>query len=239
MAGIFTHRLGAFNPAAGGGGSDPHFANVVFLSGFDGTNGQTTFTDESGYARAITQVGSAQISTAQSKFGGSSLLLNGSTDAVTCADSADLEIGSGSFTVEGFVYINSLTNFNFISHNDDFGNGWTLRRESGSLSFAAGGAGTVGSAWTPSTGVWIHLAADVDAVNAIARTYVDGALFQKTTGRTFPASNGNTVLAIGKEAWRASRFLNGYVDEVRITQGVARYASDSGFTVPTAPYPRS
>ncbi len=34
-------------------------------------------------------------------------------------------------------------------------------------------------------------------------------------------------------------FLIGWLDELRITKGVARYASDGGFTVPTAAFPRS
>ena len=33
--------------------------------------------------------------------------------------------------------------------------------------------------------------------------------------------------------------LTGWIDELRITKGVARYDSDSGFTVPTAAFPRS
>lgn len=32
--------------------------------------------------------------------------------------------------------------------------------------------------------------------------------------------------------------MNGWLDEVRITKGVARYSLDSGFAVPTAAYPR-
>ena len=33
--------------------------------------------------------------------------------------------------------------------------------------------------------------------------------------------------------------LNANLDEVRITKGVARYASDSGFSVPSPAFPRS
>lgn len=226
--------------AGGGGGGDPYWSNVVLLSGFEGADGSASFTDESSYARTITAVGSAQIDTAQSKYGASSLLCASATsDGITCADSADFEIGSGSFTVEGFFRFNTVVDCHFISHNDVSGNGWSFRRESGALSFSAGATGTTEITWTPVTGQWYHLAADIDFAAAIARIYVDGTMLQKTTGRSFPATNGATVLAIGKEAWRASRYLNGHADEIRITKGVARYASDSGFTVPASAYPRS
>ena len=49
--------------------------------------------------------------------------------------------------------------------------------------------------------------------------------------------NFNTPLTIGGRA--TTQYLNGWIDEVRITKGVARYASDSGYTVPTAAFPRS
>ncbi len=58
-------------------GGDPFSSSVVLLSGFEGTDGSTTFLDESPAGRALTANGNAQIDTAQFKFGASSLLLDG------------------------------------------------------------------------------------------------------------------------------------------------------------------
>ena len=47
--------------------------NTVLLLHGDGTNGSTIFTDSSSYPKAVTASGNAQISTAQSRFGGASM----------------------------------------------------------------------------------------------------------------------------------------------------------------------
>jgi len=52
------------------------FSNVTLLLNFDGANASTVFTDSSGYARTVTPYNTAAISTAQSKFGGSSALFD-------------------------------------------------------------------------------------------------------------------------------------------------------------------
>jgi hypothetical protein len=51
--------------------------------------------------------------------------------------------------------------------------------------------------------------------------------------------NGTGVMGIGRVPTFTTFDLNGWLDEIRITKGVARYASDSGYTVPTAAFPRS
>jgi hypothetical protein len=56
---------------------DPQFGSVSLLLHGDGTNGSTTITDNSPTPKTVTAVGNAQISTAQSKFGGASILFDG------------------------------------------------------------------------------------------------------------------------------------------------------------------
>ena len=50
---------------------------------FDGANGSTTLADKSAWAKPMTVSGGMQISTARSKFGGSSLLVDGSSGIAT------------------------------------------------------------------------------------------------------------------------------------------------------------
>lgn len=64
--------------------ADPSFSSVVLLCGFDGADGARTSTDESSFARSLTFVGSAQLDAAQSTFGASSVLFDGSGDRNTC-----------------------------------------------------------------------------------------------------------------------------------------------------------
>jgi hypothetical protein len=64
---------------------DPVFNNVSLLLHGNGTNGSTTITDNSPTPKTVTAVGNAQISTAQSKFGGASIAFDGTGDYLTDA----------------------------------------------------------------------------------------------------------------------------------------------------------
>ena len=61
-------------------GEDPYYGNVSLLLYGDGANGSTTITDSSPTPKTVTAVGNAQISTAQSKFGGASIAFDGAGD---------------------------------------------------------------------------------------------------------------------------------------------------------------
>ena len=67
---------------------DVYYPQTSLLMHFNGTNGSTTMTDNSKNNFAVTAVGNAQLSTAQSKFGGSSLLLDGTGDYLTFASNS-------------------------------------------------------------------------------------------------------------------------------------------------------
>ena len=69
---------------------------------FNGADASTTITDVNagGSAHTWTANGNAQIDTAQSKFGGASLLCDGTGDYVTTPDHADFTLGSSDFTID-------------------------------------------------------------------------------------------------------------------------------------------
>jgi hypothetical protein len=75
--------INSYQFAAPAGPTDPYFSNVSLLLHGDGANGSTTIVDSSPSPKTVTAVGNAQISTAQSKFGGSSLAFDGSGDYLT------------------------------------------------------------------------------------------------------------------------------------------------------------
>lgn len=226
------------------GGTDPNFASVKLLCGFEGTNGSTTFVDESSNARTLTAGGNAQISTAQFKFGASSLLLDGTGDYVSAPDSADWDFGTGQFTVEAFIRrAASGTEWTVMSQwSSTSGNAaWALFATTGGLYFRFYDSANVlrdtFAAFSATTGTWYHVAADRDAAGKV-RTYVDGVMLASATFAQ--AVQGSTnPLRIGSIQDFAAFDFNGNLDEVRITKGVARYASGSGFTVPSAAFPRS
>jgi hypothetical protein len=72
---------------------DEYYDNVSLLLYGNGTNGSTTITDNSPSPKTVTAVGNAQISTAQSKFGGASIAFDGTGDYITVPDSSAFVLG--------------------------------------------------------------------------------------------------------------------------------------------------
>ena len=95
--------------------SDKHFASVVLLTGFEGSDGSTTFADESPAGHPLTANGNARIDTAQLKFGASSGLFDGSGDFISIPDRDDFTFGAGDFTIETFVRFSVVQTSMFIS----------------------------------------------------------------------------------------------------------------------------
>jgi len=236
--------------------TDASFASVVLLLGFEGADASTGspgMTDESPAEHGTaTVVGNAQIDTSQSKFGGSSLLCDGTGDGINFSDSNDWDLSDANtdqFTIELFARTTTATptaralvwqgsavgtlSFAFWVNTD--GNGELSFR--GSTAAASFDWTVVSSGLTWATGQWYHLAVDKDASGKV-RLYRDGVMVASGTPASSILANSGQPINIGIDGG-ASRSWPGWIDEVRITKGVARYASDGGFTVPTAAFPRS
>ena len=93
----FGRRI-VISTIGGGVTSDSYFGDVSLLLYGDGTNGNTSIVDSSSNNHAITVNGDAQISTTQSKFGGSSLYFDGSGDYLATPVSDTLSLGTVSYT---------------------------------------------------------------------------------------------------------------------------------------------
>lgn len=246
---------GAFYDGSGGGGSgggnvDPDFANVVLLVGFDGTDGATTATDESNSGRGMTFNGGTQIDTDQKKFGSASCLFSGIGDYINVSDSDDW-YWPGEFTIEAWVRPNnSSASTGGIAcqwANDSSRSAWRLGYSYSSgtakgFQFQMSPTGSAGDALLVSQpsanidqSVFHHVAVDRDA-NNIVRLYVDGVMVDST--EIVGAANVAYPMRIGRYTGTGSSW-NGWCDELRITKGVARYASNDGFSVPTEAFPRS
>jgi prepilin-type N-terminal cleavage/methylation domain-containing protein len=214
--------------------TDPFFSNVSLLLKFNGTNGSTTFVDsKNGFP--ITPVGNAQISTAQSRWDGASGLFDGNGDYLNIATNSAFDFGTGDFTVEAWVYPLGILGDWFIASAASTGGlffgytnsqgpvGWGIGRANIAWDFLSGALTT--------TNTWYHLAVSRSGTNV--RFFVDGVQVgaTSTNSQSYNISTGG--LNIGSQG--PALYLNGYIDELRITKGVARYTTN--FTPATQAFP--
>lgn len=220
----------AENAASGG---DPYWANVVSLLHYAGSDGSTTFTDQNG--RVWTPAGDAQIDTAQSPFGESSGLFDGTGDYINTPSSSDFAYGTGDFTWETWVRFASVSGNQYIL--DHGSNGGVLQLSGGFLKYYNSTTGIYSPLYTDggggvSTGTWYHIA--VSRASGVTRYFRDGVLQSSATdGHNYAAQS----LRLGSYGGGLGYGLNGWLAETRITKGVARYTAS--FTPPTAPFPNS
>lgn len=247
--GISLTSIPIVGSAAVLGPTDPDFANVVLLLHLDGADESTSTTDSSSSNHTITFQGSAAIDTAQSQFGGSSVRLHGQTgvnhDALLAADSADWTFGASEpFTLEGWMRSDTTAVGQVIfSHYNSGGNqkSWWWQRTSGQTllfgwSLNGSAVGSLTSAATTPTNSWAHVAVTRDA-SGVIRQFIGGTLDANTTTQAGAFFNSNTSLRVGSfvDGGLETRFFQGWLDDLRITKGVARYTSS--FTPPTEPFP--
>ena len=214
---------------------DPLAPKTVFLSHLDGADGATTATDDSGKGHALDFIDTAQIDTAASHSGGASALFNGAdTTFISIADSDDWHFGAGQFTVEAWVRFASLSTYSTLINGSDFATDqiswlidWTTANQL-RLLYSPDGTNakrvTLATTWTPTVGAWHHIAVDRDANNNL-RIYVDGEVLLNNVV-TAAFHNAASDLKIGA-------FHDGWIDEVRLTKGVARY--QGAFSAPNRP----
>jgi len=212
---------------------DLYRSNVSLLLHGDGANGSTTIVDSSPSPKTVTPVGNAQISTAQSKFGGASIAFDGNGDYLSAND-GDLVLGTGSFTVEAWVYLSSAGGYQAIvgSRPDSalYTDAWTLA-VGPSREFVFFTNDFIVNSGQITLSQWSHLVVARDG------SFVRGFINGQQVGSTATNSQNFTrsLIGIGATAGGILEFFNGYIDDLRITKGVARYTAN--FTPPTAPFP--
>ena len=212
-------------------------SNVSLLLHGDGTNGSTTIVDSSPTPKTVTAVGDAKISTAQSKFGGASVLFDGSGDYLTTPNIDSFNLSSGDLTIETWIRLNATNKTQGIfSSRGTEGGGVVFRVQSDNtlVFFITNQAST--AALNPgvvSVNTWHHVA--VTRSGNTFRLFLDGIAGSAVTSSA-TGTAGSALIAVGTEnTVTATSPLDAYIDDLRITKGVARYTAN--FTPPTAPFP--
>ncbi len=218
--------------------------NTVLLLHCDGADTNASFLDYSPMAHTVTVTGGAQYDIAQSKFGGSSLLLDGNADSLTFVDSDDWYFGADNFTIEFWIRFNTLTNaMVFAGQYVDADNYWKVWKDTNANGDKLGlffrvGASTkanyvMASNWSVVAATWYHVAFVRSATTAYV--FVNGVPQTLTETTAFGTNNvGNiaAVLEIGEQ--NATVNVDGWLDEFRICKGAAHYTAN--FNVKTVPH---
>jgi hypothetical protein len=172
--------------------------------------------------------GDAKISTAQSKFGSSSAIFDGTGDGIRYNDSK-FTLGTGDFTIEMWIRVSSLASQRQIY---DQRSGTTsavvptlLVDTSGALIYVANGANRITSSSSAiSTNTWYHIA--VSRATGSTRMFIDGT----QVGSTYTDSNNYIAqtVNIGSSGTGAdggfTNVFTGHIDELRVSN-TARYTS--------------
>jgi hypothetical protein len=215
------------------GGGDPYFSSVSLLLPLNGSNGSTSFPDSSLLNNSVTGNGNAQISTAQSKWGGSSLLLDGTGDYLSIPDNNGFDFGTGNYTIEFWLRWNSLTGYQTIYDHGYTSSGGLLLQTglgNGRIIVYASGSVVFTEADALGTGSWGFY--QLVRSSTTLTLYRGGVSKGSATNTTNLGSTSSVY--IGARGSDATYAYNGYMQDFRITKGVAR-ANE----VPTAAFPTS
>lgn len=176
-------------------------------------------------------VGNAQISTSVKKYGTGSIAFDGNGDYLVVPAGQNLTFGSGDFTIEFWVYEAASQTANLYDQRST-GIQVTpvIYLNSNALTYYVNGNQQITGASLP-TGQWNHVA--VSRSGTSTKMFLNGT----QTGSTYTDTNVYVSAPIGIGAYPVSGVspFSGYIDDLRITKGVARYTAN--FTPPTAAFP--
>lgn len=177
-------------------------------------------------------VGNAQLSTAVKKYGSSSMSFDGTGDYLSILSSPNLNFGTGDFTIESWLYptsISATASYIFDQRTADSQNvllAYILPERT--IEIYVNG-GVVVSGGTIALNSWSHFA--ITRASNSLKMFLNGTQIGSTYSLT------NTLITapmyIGTR-YSGTQYFNGYMDDFRVTKGVARYTTT--FTPPTSSF---
>ena len=178
-------------------------------------------------------VGNAQISTSVVKYGTGSLYFDGTGDALKAVYTPNFAFSTGDFTIELWLYINSTSGTPIVfDMRENGGSATPVIYLNGSALVYYTNAGVRITGGTLSTGTWYHVA--VCRSGTSTKMFLDGTQIGSTYTDSTNYAGGNLWLG---SYYSGGYDLNGYIDDLRITKGYARYTAN--FTPPTAAFPNT
>jgi hypothetical protein len=224
---------------AGGGAGDP---NIVLLMAGSGTAGSTSFPDTSYIQATLTPFGNTQVVASPSEYGNGSASFDGNGDYITAPANAAYAFGTGDFTIEGWIYLNSYGGGGYsnlagtiVDTQNAGGDPFAiivLTTTTGNLIVWRGGP-VLTSVGTIPLNTWTFFT--VVRSSGTLTIYLNGA-YDSSTSFTFNLTASSMTIGATIDGRAANTYLkyNGYMNDLRLSK-IAQYTS--AFTPPVAPFP--
>jgi hypothetical protein len=195
----------------------------------------TNFTNAGIYDAAVQNnqltAGSAQASTTVSKWSPTSMKFNGTTDYLTAIDGPQLQLGTGDFTIDGWVYVSAIGVLYGIISKGTATTGWSVNITTlNKLQFSYTASNLTG-ATSLAASTWYYFAVvRSGSATGNLKVYLNGTADATSGGAVTDAFTQTNTLYVGADRIGTS-LLSGYLQDVRIT----KYART--ITTPTAAFP--
>jgi len=177
-------------------------------------------------------VGDAQASTTQYKWSPTSMKFDGTGDWLTSVDSPQLQLLSGDFTIEGWVYLSATGVAYGIISKGTASTGWSVNVTSGNkLQFSYTASNLAGATSLAATTWYYFAVVRSGSATGNLKVYLNGTADATSGGAVTDNFNQTSILYVGASR-TGTTALNGYLQDVRITNGFART-----ITTPTAAFP--
>ena len=199
---------------------------TALLLTFDGANGVTTTANLRGTGKVATFFGAACISTAQSKYGGSSLSIHDNTSYLTIPSDEDFNLGTGDFTISAWVYVTEFNqNLQGFFNIGSYASGCLARVTPTVIELWINSAHFT-RAHTFTTGELHHV--EYCRVAGQLYFFVNGTLLGSPAAAS--GSISAATVTIGRSSHNGTERLNGYLDDLVVIKGIGLHTSN--FTPP-------
>jgi hypothetical protein len=185
----------------------------------------------------IQTVGNAQVSTSVKKYGTGSLAFDGTGDWLRSPASVLNDFGTGDFTIEFWLYTAAFTNAYITLYDNNYGTAPNLvfqQASNGVMSVYMNGTSVaLTSSTADTTGIWVYYTVVRDGTSVVL--YRNGT---SVASSTYSGNVGNATVPLyigGGPNGGGTYNLNGYIDDFRVTKGVALYTGN--FSPPTKALP--
>jgi hypothetical protein len=180
-------------------------------------------------------VGNAQIDTTTKKYGTGSMEFDGTGDWLLLANNVNQQLGTGNFTIEFWVYLatgDTGSNRGLVAKGTST-TGFLVSLNTTQKVVFTFATSTITSSGAITLDAWNHIAVVREGTGSNqTKIYIAGT--NDGTGTVSTDFNQTSVMYVGANRTGGDP-MKGFIDDLRITKGVARYTAN--FSVPTEAFP--